>query len=86
MAPPLVAADRQRAERIAVIALAAGDEMATLRLPDLDEILPRELERGLDRLRTARYQVDVAMPGGACATRVSASSSATAVVKKLVCA
>ena len=37
----------ERAERVAVVALAAGDEARALRLADLEEILPRELQRGL---------------------------------------
>ena len=58
-APPCVAAHGERTERIAVIALPARDEMSPLRLPDLDEILARELERGLDHLRAARHEIDV---------------------------
>ena len=50
---PFAAADRERAQRDAVIALAPGDEIAPLRLAALDEILPRELQRRLDRLRSA---------------------------------
>ncbi len=57
--PPLVAADRERAQRVAVVALAARDEVRALRLADLDEILARELERGLDRLRAAGDEIDV---------------------------
>ena len=53
LALPVAAADRERAERDAVIALAARDEMAPLRFAALDEILPRQLERGLDRLGAA---------------------------------
>ena len=53
VALPLPAADRQRAQRDAVIALPPGDEVAALRLAALDEILARELERSLDRLRPA---------------------------------
>ena len=37
--------------------------MAALRLADLDEILPRHLERRLDRLRTAADEIDMAHPG-----------------------
>ena len=83
---PFAAADRERAERDAVIALPARDEMSALRLAALDEILPRQLQRRLDRLRAAADKEDVAEAGGACATRSSASSSAACVVKKLVCA
>ena len=35
--PPGVAADRQRAERVAVVALPPRDDMAPLGLADLDE-------------------------------------------------
>src|SRR5207244_3404949 len=49
--PPRVAAHRQRAQRIPVVALAPGDEDAALKLPDLDEVLARHLERGFDRFR-----------------------------------
>ncbi len=62
--PPRVAADRERAERVAVIALPPRDEDAALRLADLDEILPRHLERGLDRFRAAAHEVGVARAGG----------------------
>ena len=63
-APPLVAADRERAQRVAVVALPPGDEVRALRLPDLDEVLARHLERRLDRLRAAADEVDVAHAGG----------------------
>ncbi len=62
-APPGVAADRERAERVAVIALAPRDDMGALGLTDLDKILARHLERRLDRLRAAADQIDVAQPG-----------------------
>ena len=45
--------DRQRAQRDAVIALTPRDDFSPLRLAPFDEILARELERGLDRLRAA---------------------------------
>ena len=64
LAPPLVAADGQGAERIAMVALLAGDEMPALRLADLDEILARHLERGLHGLRAAADEIDVAGAGG----------------------
>jgi len=54
-APHGVAAGRQRAERVAVIALPARDDMHALRLPGLDEMLSRQLQRRLAALR----------PGGA---------------------
>ena len=62
-APPGVAANRKRAKRVAVIALAPRNDMATLRLADLDEILARHLERRLDRLGTAADQIDMAHSG-----------------------
>ena len=62
-AAPLVAADGQRAQRVAVIALPPRDERGALRLPDLDEVLPRHLERRLDRLGAAAHEVHVAHPG-----------------------
>ena len=58
-APPFIAAGRQRAERIAVIALPPRDDMPALRLALLDKILPRHLQRGLDRFRAAADEIDV---------------------------
>ena len=63
-APPGVAAGRERAERVAVIALPPRDDVPALRLADLDEILPRHLERRLDRLRAAADEIGVSEPGG----------------------
>ena len=63
-APPRISAGGEGAERVAVVALAAGDDMAALRLADLDEILARHLERRLHRLRAAAYQIDVIEAGG----------------------
>ena len=57
-ASPLVAARRKRPHRIAVIALLAGDDAAARRLALLHEILPREFQRRLHRLRSARHQID----------------------------
>jgi hypothetical protein len=54
---------RERAERVAVVALASRDEVAPLRLPDLHEILPRHLEGRLDRLRAAGDEIDMAHAG-----------------------
>src|SRR5262249_41147646 len=48
---PFASADCEGAGSDAVIALAPRDQIAALRLAALDEILPRQLERGLDRLR-----------------------------------
>ncbi len=63
-APPFVAADRERAQRIAVIALAPRDDVAALGLATLDEILPRHFQRRLDRFRSAAHEVGVADAGG----------------------
>ena len=41
-----------------MIALAPGNEAAALRLADLEEILARHLERGLDALRAAGHEID----------------------------
>src|SRR5262249_11302579 len=57
---PLAAPDRQRAERDAMIALPSRDDVLPLRLPAFDEILARELERGLDGLRAAADEKGVA--------------------------
>ena len=61
-----VAADGERAERVAVIAHAARDKAAPSGLADLDEILPGQLERDLHRLRPAADEGDpaVAEAGG----------------------
>ncbi len=53
LALPLAAPDRQGAECDAMIALPSRDDVLPLRLAAFDEILARELERGLDRLRAA---------------------------------
>src|SRR5262249_57744385 len=56
---PGTAADCQGAERNAVIALAPRNEVPALRLAAFNKILPRELERGLDGLRTAAHKKHV---------------------------
>ena len=63
-AAPGVAAGGERAERVAVIALPPRDEMLPLRLAALDEILPRELDAGLDRLRSAADEIGVGETAG----------------------
>jgi L-alanine-DL-glutamate epimerase-like enolase superfamily enzyme len=57
LAPPRIAARGQRAQRVAVIALATGNKDVPLGLADLQEILPRHLERGLRRLRATGDEV-----------------------------
>jgi hypothetical protein len=59
LASPRISADRERTERIAVIRLPSRDHVPALRLAFLDEILARELERGFDRLRASRDEVDL---------------------------
>src|SRR5262245_7911528 len=56
---PRVAADGQGSECVAVVALATGDEVSSLRLTLLDEVLPRHLEGSLDGLRAAADEIDV---------------------------
>src|SRR6185295_8177632 len=63
LALPFSTADRKRPERDAVIALPARDDVSPLRLATLHEILARELERGLDRLRAAADEEDVTYAG-----------------------
>ena len=59
-APLQVAADRQRAQRVAVVAHPARDEVRARRLAALDDVLPRELQRDLHRLRSAADERDAA--------------------------
>lgn len=58
-AAPGVAAHRQRAQRIAVVALAPRHDVAALGLADFDEILAGHLQRGFHGFRTARHEVGV---------------------------
>ena len=57
--PPGIAAGRQRAKRIAMIALPAGDDMTARFLAGLDKILTRQLQRRLDCLRPAGHEIDM---------------------------
>src|SRR5262249_45644471 len=57
---PLSAPDRERTERDAMIALVSRDDVSPLRLAAFDEILARKFERGLDRLRAAADEKEVA--------------------------
>src|SRR5580692_8628349 len=61
-AAPFVAAGRKRPQCIAVIALAARDNVPPLWLALLDEILPRHFQRGLDRFRSAADEIDMVDP------------------------
>ena len=60
--PPGIAARRKRAERVAVIALASGNDMVPVRLAGLDEILACQLKRRLNSLRSARDEIDMFNP------------------------
>ena len=64
LAAPFIATHRQCAQGIAVVALASGDEVATLGLADLDEVLPGHLQGRLDRLGATTDEVHVAHAGG----------------------
>src|SRR5262249_60541838 len=59
---PSAPADRGCAGCDAVVALAARDQIAALRLGTFDEILARQLESRLDRLRSAADVEDVIEP------------------------
>ena len=61
-ATPGVSACRQGPERIAVVALAPGDEALALRLTAFDKILPRQFDAGLDRFRSAADEVGIGEP------------------------
>ena len=51
--PPDIAARRQGTQRVAVIALAAGDDVAALWLAYFGEILPRQFEGTFHSFRPA---------------------------------
>ena len=59
-APGQVAAQRQGCDRVAVVALATGDEVPSSGFAAFNEILPRELHGGLVRLGTPGGEVDLA--------------------------
>ena len=63
LAPPHIAAGRQGAQRIAVIALPPRDEMLSLRLTDFDGVLPRQLQRRFHGFRAAGDEIDRFEPG-----------------------
>jgi hypothetical protein len=56
-AAPFVAAGGERAERVAVIGLFARDDAIAV-LADLEKVLPRQLDRRLDRFRAAGDEID----------------------------
>src|SRR5262249_51584188 len=57
-AAPRVAADGERSERVAVVALPPADEVRAMRLADLEKVLARELERRLHPFGSAGDEVD----------------------------
>ena len=59
-----VAAGTERAERVAVVALAAGDEVRALGLADLDEVLAGEFQRGLGAFGAGGAEVGVGQAAG----------------------
>src|SRR3546814_10907867 len=61
-----MAAHRQRAERVAVIALRPGNGPVSLRLADLQKILPGHLERRLDTLGSAGDEIHHVEVAGGC--------------------
>ncbi len=63
-APHHVAAGAEGAEGVAVVALAACDEVRALRLADLDKVLSRELKRGLGALRAGRAEIRMRQAAG----------------------
>ena len=54
-----IAAQGERAQRIAVVGLAAGDEAGPVGLANLQEILPGHLQRGLNRLGPAGDEIGI---------------------------
>src|SRR5215470_18524871 len=62
LALPKAAANGERAQCYAMIALTARDQMATLWLAQFNKILPSYLERRLDTLRATAHKEYVAKP------------------------
>ena len=62
-AAPLVAADTERAKRVAVVALLARDKAPALGFAALDEVLTRQFEGSLGGFGPARQQQDFAHAG-----------------------
>ena len=60
--PPRIATGSKRTERIAMITLAAGNDMPAFRPSGLNKILARQLQCRFDCLGTARDKIDVANP------------------------
>lgn len=59
---PRIAPRGKRTERVAVVALVPRNDAGALRLPDLDHILPRHFQRGLDGFRPSRDEIDLLDP------------------------
>ena len=58
LTPERIAADGQRPQGIAVVALATGDKAGARRLSDFQKILARHFQRRLDSLGTAGHEID----------------------------
>jgi len=86
LAAPRVAADRQRAQRVAVIALTPRDEVPALRLADFNEVLACSFSAASIASEPPETKYTWSRSPGAAAARRAASSSATSVVKNDVCA
>ena len=85
-AAPGIAAGGERAQRIAVIALAARDEVLTLLFATLDKILPRQLDAGFDCFRSAADEIGVGQPPGLVAKQMIGQRFRWFGRKKTVCA
>jgi len=57
---PFATADRERTQRSAMIALASSDNVSSLWLAAFYKVMPRQLERGFHRFRSAATEEDVA--------------------------
>ena len=71
-----VAGDGERAQRAAVIGREAADHLPALRLAGRDRPLPRQLDAGFHRFRTAGDEEDAVEAVRQCAASSRASSSA----------
>lgn len=84
--PPLISACRKRAQRIAVIALATRDDVATLRLTPFVKILPRHFEGGFGCLRSAGHVIHtVQIARRKCGQPVCQDLRRLGCVKRRVC-
>ena len=61
-ASPAVTTRRQRTQRVAMIALPAGNHMGARSLTAFHMVLPRQFDRGLNRLRPTGDEIDAVDP------------------------